>query len=100
MKSGLRASDSKNRKACKTNSMSPELSTEIDGGLMNGASAPISLEIFAYSAESVETIVRLILFDLKLAHILHAIKGNPPSILMFLFGTPLEPDLAGISATM
>ena len=49
-------------------------------------------------SESVETITSSMKFTLLAAEILHSIKGLPAQSIIFLFGKPFEPALAGISA--
>jgi hypothetical protein len=68
-------------------------------GLNIGTLAPHLIAIFATSSESVETITSSNNFVSKALLIEYAINGTPLNSLIFLPGSLLLPDLAGIRAT-
>src|SRR5574341_1345515 len=84
--------------ACCTASKVVELSWASFCGLRNGTAAPHSFDTSAISLLSVVTITSSQYLDCKAASMLHAIKGLPHSILMFLPGSPLLPPRAGMIA--
>ena len=65
-------------------------------GLKNGTFAPYFLAILEIFKESVLTIISSINLHFFAVLIDQAIRGKPPSILIFLFLRPLLPFLAGI----
>jgi hypothetical protein len=67
---------------------------------MNGTSAPNRSETSAISGSSVDTIVRVTIFDANAWAMEWATNGLPLISTMFFLGIPLDPPRAGIIANV
>lgn len=63
-------------------------------------SAPCSFAIEAIVGSSVETTTLLNRLHCMAVSIVHAMRGFLPNLLIFLFGSSLDPLLAGIKASI
>ena len=84
--------------ACRSTGSVLVLSCASSTGLRKGVLAPKYCAIFAIFSQSVDTQTVSILGVLSACSILQAIRGLPAKFAMFLFGKPLEPARAGITA--